>query len=117
MASSAASRSARASPMPTRMPVVNGMASRPAASSVARRRSGVLSGEPRWAAEVGAQRLEHHPLAGGHRAQRGQLVRVEGAGVGVGEQAGLVEHEPAHGGQVVDGGVVAVLGQPVGAAG
>ncbi len=49
MASSASMRSARVSPMPTRMPVVNGMASSPADSRVATRRSGVLSGEPRWA--------------------------------------------------------------------
>ena len=48
MASSASTRSARVSPMPTRMPVVNGMASSPAASRVASRRSGVLSGDPRW---------------------------------------------------------------------
>ena len=34
--------------MPTRMPVVKAMASSPAASSVASRRAGVLSGEPRW---------------------------------------------------------------------
>ena len=37
---------ARVSPMPTRMPVVNGTRARPAASSVASRRSGVLSGAP-----------------------------------------------------------------------
>ena len=48
MASSASTRSARVSPMPTRMPVVNGMASSPAASRVASLRSGVLSGDPRW---------------------------------------------------------------------
>ena len=47
---------------PTRMPVVNGIASSPAASSVASRRSGVLSGEPRCAVEVGVERLDHHPL-------------------------------------------------------
>ena len=50
MASSASRRDARDSPKPTRMPVVNGMASSPAASSVARRRAGTLSGAPRWAA-------------------------------------------------------------------
>ena len=48
MASSASSRSARDSPMPTRIPVVKGMPSSPAASRVASRRSGVLSGAPRW---------------------------------------------------------------------
>ena len=49
-------------------------------------------------------------------AQRGELVGEEGAGVGVGEQADLVEHQPGHGGQVVDGGVVAVLGRATSAA-
>ena len=48
IASSAAIRSSRVSPIPTRMPVVNGIASSPAASRVARRRSGVLSGDPAW---------------------------------------------------------------------
>ena len=37
--------------------------------------------------QVVAQRLEHHPLAGRHLAQPGQLVAEERAGVGVGEQA------------------------------
>ena len=97
MASRAASRSARLSPMPTRMPVVKGMPRRPAASSAASRRSGVLSGSG-WAAEVAPQGLDHHPLAGRHRPQLRQLVLVEGAGVGVGEQARAV-HQPAHLGQ------------------
>ena len=50
MAASASRRSARVSPMPTRMPVVKGMASSPADSRVANRRDGVLSGARRWAA-------------------------------------------------------------------
>ena len=41
--------------------------------------------------EVLGQRLDHHALAGRHRAQRGQLAGVERAGVGVGEQAGLLQ--------------------------
>ena len=40
--------------MPTRIPVVNGMASSPAASSVASRRAGSLSGAPRCAASPSA---------------------------------------------------------------
>jgi hypothetical protein len=32
----------------------------------------------------------------------------------VGEQPGLVDHQLAHGGEVVDGGGVAVLGEPLG---
>ena len=74
---------------------------------------GGLVGRVAVAVEVAVERLQHHPLAGRHRAQLGQLVGVEGAGVGVGEQAGLLEHELAHRRQVADGGVVAVLAQPV----
>ena len=91
MASRASTRSARSSPMPTRMPVVNGMASSPAASRVARRRVGRLVGRAAVGGEVGAERLDHHPLARGDGPQGGEVGGVEGAGVGVGEQAGLVE--------------------------
>ena len=59
------------------------------------------------------QRLEHHALAGRHRAERGQLGGVERAGVGVGEQAGLLHHEAAHGGEVVHRRGVALRGQPL----
>ena len=48
MASRAAIRSLRSSPIPIRIPVVNGMESCPAASRVASRRAGCLSGAPRW---------------------------------------------------------------------
>ena len=48
MAASASSRSARVSPIPTRIPVVNGMASSPAASRVARRRAGSLVAQRAW---------------------------------------------------------------------
>ena len=41
-------RSSGVSPMPTRIPVVNGIFSLPAASIVARRTSGCLVGEPAW---------------------------------------------------------------------
>ena len=112
MASRASNRSSRVSPMPTRIPVVNGMASSPAASRVARRRSGSLSGDPSWAG-YGGQRLQHHPLGRGDHPERGQLVRIERAGVGVGEQAGLAEDQAAHGDEVVDGRGVAVLVQPL----
>ncbi len=48
MAASASNRSARFSPMPTRIPVVKAISNAPAASKVANRRTGVLSGAPRW---------------------------------------------------------------------
>ena len=42
-------RSWASSPMPTRMPVVNGTPTRPASSSTRSRTAGSLSGEPKWA--------------------------------------------------------------------
>ena len=48
IASSASMRSSRVSPMPTKIPVVNGMFSSPAHCNVSRRRCGSLSGAPRW---------------------------------------------------------------------
>ena len=81
----------------------------PAASRVASRRSGVLSGEPRWAARSSrsvsiimpwlAVTVRSAASSSGNRAP----------GVGVGQQPGLVEHQPAHGRQVVDGRAVTVL--------
>ena len=52
-ASSDAIRSASDSPMPTRIPLVNGIRSSPAARIVASRRSGCLVGEPWWATRSG----------------------------------------------------------------
>ena len=74
---------------------------------------GGLVGRVAMAVEVRVERLQHHPLAGRDGAQLGQLAGVEGTGVGVGEQAGLLEDERAHRRQVADRGVVAVLAQPV----
>ena len=48
------------------------------------------------------QRLEHHPLARRDLAQPGQLVGEERAGVGVGEQARLLDDEAAHVGEILD---------------
>ena len=73
----------------------------------------LLVGRAAVGVEALGQRLEHHPLAGRHRAQRGQLVGVERAGVGVGEQAGLLQDEAAHGGEVVHRRGVALRGQPL----
>ncbi|CAB4590844.1 unannotated protein [freshwater metagenome] len=73
----------------------------------------VLVGRSAVAGQIVAQRLDHHPLTGRHRAQRRQIVAAQRSGVGVGEQAGLVEHQLAHGGQVFDRGRVSVLAQPV----
>jgi hypothetical protein len=66
---------------------------------------------PAVGVELG-QGLDHHPLADGHGPEAGQLVAREGPGVGVGQEPGLVEHEPAHGGQVPDRVLVAVPVEP-----
>ena len=58
-------------------------------------------------------RLEHHALAGRHAPQLAQLIGEERAGVGVREQAGLLQDEPAHLGEVVDRRRVTVRGKPV----
>ena len=52
-ASSEAIRSSSDSPMPTRIPLVNGIFSSPAARIVASRSSGCLVGEPWWATRSG----------------------------------------------------------------
>ena len=64
--------------------------------------------------EVGIERFEHHALAGRHLAELRQLAAGERAGVGVGEQPGLVADQRAHRGEVVDGRCVSVPGEPLG---
>ncbi len=112
MACNAASWPGRSSPMPTRIPVVKGMWSSPAASSVANAAGRLLVGRTAMRVEVLGQRLEHHALAGRKRAQRGQLVGVEGPGIGMGEEAGLLQDELADVGEVVDRRGETIVGQP-----
>ena len=88
-------RSSRVSPMPTRMPVVNGTRARPAACKRGEpaRRGLVGRAEVRAARLVQpvGERLDHHPLRRADGAQAQQLGLGERARVRVGEQAGLVE--------------------------
>ena len=63
--------------------------------------------------EVLGQRLDHHSLAGRDRPQRGQLLGEEGSGVGMGEEAGLLQDEATHVDEVVDGGSETVVRQPL----
>ena len=93
--------------------MVKGMASSPAASRVASRRAGALSGAPRCAASPSASDSSIIPWLAETARQAGQLVGEERAGVGVGEQAGLLHDETAHGGEVVHRRRVALRGQPV----
>src|SRR5215216_3211740 len=75
--------SATVSPMPTRMPLVNGMRSSPAASMVSRRR--VLGGRAGVDGlhEPFGDRLKHQPLGGGDLAQPSQILATQHAEVGV----------------------------------
>ena len=97
-ASSASIRSSRVSPIPMRIPLVNGIASSPASRIVSRRRAGSLSGEaqcgPPFAAEPLGRRLEHDPHRGGDGPEQLELGAGHHAGVQVREQPGLVEDEP-----------------------
>ncbi len=72
-----------------------------------------LVGRTAVAVEIRVERLQHHPLRRGDGAQRRELLRMERSGVGVGEQPGLVEDELGHGHEVVDGGAVGAVGQPL----
>jgi len=73
---------------------------------------GGLVGSAAVAGQVAAQRLDHHSLAGRHLGEQAQLGLVERAGVGVGQQPGLVEHQLGHRMHVGNGALVAVLAQP-----
>ncbi len=93
---------------------MKGMASSPADSRVAEPAGRDLVGGRAVGVEVGVGGLDHHPLAGRHGPQGGEVGGAQGPGVGVGEEAGLLEDGRARGGQVLDGRGVAVVGQPRG---
>ena len=88
IATSASMRSARVSPMPTRMPVVNG--TRAAAGGLERGEAalGGLVGRAvvraAGLAEAGGERLDHHPLRRRPPPQPCELGLAGRAGVGVG---------------------------------
>ncbi len=63
--------------------------------------------------EPGRERLDHHSLRRRHRAEPFQLLPRQGARVGMREEPGLLQHRRARGDQVVDGGCVAVSGEPL----
>ncbi len=97
MASSASMRSARVSPMPIRMPVVKGTRARPAASSVASRTAGTLSGEPKCGTPALRQpvrrRLQHDALRHRDLAQPFDPALVHDAGIEVGQQSRLLQNQ------------------------
>ena len=53
---------------------------------------GLVRGPP-VGGEVGVEGLDHHPLAGRDGPERGQVGKAEGAGIGVGEETGLLAHQ------------------------
>ena len=102
MASKVASRSARDSPIPTSSPVVKGMRGAPGRLQGGQPPGRVLVRGRAVGGQSRVDRLDHHALAGGDRTETEEVVEPEGAGVGVGEEAGLLDHGPAGGHQVVD---------------
>ncbi len=62
--------------------------------------------------EAVGEGLQHHPLGRTHRPQRLELIRVQGAGIRVGEEAGLGEHCAGCRDDIVDGRAVPVVGEP-----
>ena len=105
-ASSASIRSSRVSPMPIRMPEVKGTFALPAASSVASRSAGTLSGAPIVGTAALAQPLgrafEHDAHRDRRLAQAREVGRVHQAGIEVRQQAGLLEDQRAHRREIVE---------------
>ena len=114
IASSAASRSASVSPMPTRIPVVNGMRQLP---GPLQGRQPTLGGLVRGArggrpGRLAATRSSSPATAPPSGAGPGRS-RETAPGVRVRQQAGLLQHPPRHRDQVVHRRGVPVGGQPV----
>ena len=74
---------------------------------------GLVRGAERWASRSGLTDSIIMPWLAETSRRRSEVVAVEGPGVGVGEQSGLLDDGPAGGHQVVDGGGVAVVVQPL----
>ena len=71
-----------------------------------------LVGRAAMTVERGVERLEHHALRRAHGPQCRQLVVRERAGVGVRQEPGLLDDQPAHRREVVERRCEPVLGQP-----
>ena len=112
-ASSEAMRSSSVSPMPTRMPLVNGILSSPAASIVSRRRAGCLVGEPAWTVSISRSEIDSSisPCDAVTSRSRARSSRREHAEVRVRQDAAL--ERPLAGPDDVGGEVlVPVLREP-----
>ena len=90
-ASSEAIRSSSVSPIPTRIPLVNGIRSSPAASIVSSRRAGCLVGEPAWTVSISRSETDSSisPCEAVTSRSRARSSRVEDAEVRVRQQPAL----------------------------
>ncbi len=111
MAARASMRSRRVSPMPIRMPVVNGTASSPASRSVSSRAAGCLSGEPKCgpprAQSRSAVLSSIMPCDALTRRRLTMSAARHDPRIHVRQQFRLAPHELAHGGQILERGGVA----------
>ena len=112
IASSASIRSSRVSPMPIRMPVVNGTCSSPASRDRLQPHRRLLVGRAvvhaalsRTAARWSLSSMM--PWLARDLAQRRDLLARHDAGIGVRQQAGLAQHQRAHRGEIGDRRLVA----------
>ena len=62
--------------------------------------------------EVAAKRLDHHPLRWRHCTKPREILAGECPGVCMGEKSTLLEDQAGHGDDVINGGGMAVIGQP-----
>ena len=106
-------RSCSVSPMPTRIPLVNGILSSPAARIVSRRRAGCLVGEPACTVSISRSDTDSSisPCEAVTSRSRARSRAIEHAEVGVRQQAPL-ERPLAHPHDVSGEVLVPVLAQP-----
>ena len=100
-------RSGQVSPMPIRIPVVKGMCNFPAPSRVRIRRDGILSGpshgDRRLRSDERSNSEAVQPEAHVDLPERLQITIFHDTRIGVGKKGCLLNHQTAHGFQVVEG--------------
>ena len=112
----ALARSRGVSPIPTRIPVVNGIASRPASSIVRRRTDRDLVGRsgvrPHPSRETVGRRLEHQAHRSAHVLEPRELLVGHHARVEVRQEPGLLEDANGRRADVLERRAVATVHQP-----